>query len=246
MPNPWTKDPDPGARMRLVCLPYAGGGTLEYRAWASSGKAPWLQILPIVLPGRETRMSEPAYKSMAPLVNALLPVLRPYLDKPYAIFGHSMGSWVAQSLVWRIRELGLPMPARVFVSGRRAPHVPDRLTPLHNLPEQAFVAGLQQRYGAIPAQLLANRDLLAMFLPSLRADLQLLETFACPDEAPVNVPLTAWAGETDDTVRRDELEAWQRHTTRPVDLRVWPGGHFFVRDRKDEVLDAILAALPKP
>lgn len=229
--------------MRLICLPYAGGGTVEYRAWAASGKAPWLQVLPIVLPGRETRMSEPAYKSMNPLVDALLPVLMPYLDRPYAIFGHSMGSWIAQALVWKLRARGRRMPDHLFVSGRRAPHVPDRLTPLHALPEQAFVSGLQQRYGAIPAQLLANRDLLQLFLPSLRADLQLLETYTCPDEPPVDVPMSAWSGASDATVRRDELEAWRQHTSGSADVRIWPGGHFYVRDSKDQVFDAILQTL---
>lgn len=229
--------------MRLICFPYAGGGTAEYRAWAASGKAPWLQVLPILLPGREARMSEPSYKSMDPLIDALLPVLAPYLDRPYAIFGHSMGSWVAQSLVWKLRARGRRMPEHLFVSGRRAPQMPERFHLLYNQPEQAFVSGLQQRYGAIPPQLLANRDLLALFLPALRADLQVLETFSCPDEPPVDVAMSAWAGSNDHTVRKEELEGWARHSTRPPQFRIWPGDHFYVRESKDQVFDAILETL---
>lgn len=243
MPNPWTKDPDPAARARLLCFPYAGGGSVEYRQWSPSARAAGVDVVPVVLPGREARIAEPPFRVMAPLVEAMTSGLRPHLDRPYVVFGHSMGALVAFAAVRKLRRAGLPLPTHLFLSQRRAPHVPDRVTPIHTLPEPEFVRALQERYQAVPPELLAKPDVLAVFLPTLRADFCLFETWSCPEEPPLDVPITALVADGDATVGAGDVEAWERYTTRAFTVRRFSGGHFFFRQQRDAVLDVLLAPL---
>jgi medium-chain acyl-[acyl-carrier-protein] hydrolase len=244
MPSPWHRDPDPAARVRLVCLPWAGAGTVDYRAWTPRASAHGVDVLPICLPGREGRIAEAPFRAMSPLVEALVPAVRALATRPYALFGHSMGAWIGAALLQRLVTAGVPLPVRFFASGRRAPHVPDRLGALHPLPDAAFISALQERYQAMPAQLLARPDVLAMFLPALRADFTLLETWA-PREAVLPVPLSVWAGASDTTLTEAELRAWSRWTGREVTPRTFPGGHFYLKEPavRDAVVDAVVADL---
>jgi medium-chain acyl-[acyl-carrier-protein] hydrolase len=223
----------------VICLPYAGGGTVEFRQWQRHVPA-GVQVVPIVLPGRETRLSDPAFTAMDPLVEAIAEALPPWLDRPWALFGFSMGSWVGIALLHALRRRGLPLPTNFFACARRAPHLPDRLPPMHALPDDAFVAALQARYNALPAQLLASRELLDVFLPALRADFRLLETWRPAPADPLPVPIAAWYGEADRTVFRHELAAWDAHGSAGVSVRAFPGAHFFLRDSRDSLLTALL------
>lgn len=243
MATPWTKDPDPAARARLLCFPYAGGGSVEVRQWTAPAKAQGVDVVPVQLPGRETRIAEAPFRVMAPLVEAMTPSVRTVLDRPYAVFGHSMGALIAYAFVRKLRRVGAALPTHLFLSQRRAPHVPERLAPLHPLPEPEFVRGLQQRYGALPPELLARPEVLAMFLPTMRADFCLFETWVCPEEPPLPVPITVLAGDDDATLLPGDLEGWERHTTGPFALRRFPGGHFYHRTQRDAVLATILESM---
>jgi medium-chain acyl-[acyl-carrier-protein] hydrolase len=246
MPAPWTKDADPAARGRILCFPYAGGGTVEYRQWAPIARTAGIDVVPVLLPGRESRLGEAPFRVMAPLVDAMMSGLRPHLDRPYTVFGHSMGALVAFAVVRKLRKLGLPLPTRLFLSQRRAPHLPDRLSPLHPLPEPEFVRALQDRYQALPPELVARPEVLAVFLPTLRADFCLFETWVCPEEPPLDVPITVLAGDADPTVTTEELEGWGRHTTAGFDTRRFAGGHFYLRQHKEALMDVILGAMRAP
>nr|MBA2320881.1 thioesterase [Deltaproteobacteria bacterium] len=204
---------------------------------------PGIQVVPLVLPGRETRLSEPAFTDMGALVRAIADALPPWLDRPWALFGFSMGSWVGFELVRELRRRDLPLPVHLFACARRAPHLPDRLGPIAGRPDDAFLAALQARYNAIPAQLLTNRELLDVFLPTLRADFALLERYVHTPDDPLPVPLSAWYGEGDRTSYRPDLAAWAMHGTSDCAVRAFSGGHFFLRDSRDAVLAAVLETL---
>jgi surfactin synthase thioesterase subunit len=236
----WIRDPDPAAHTRILCLPSAGGGTVEYRQW----RAPvGIEVCPVALPGREARLAERPIREMGALIAELTPAIEPLLDRPYVVFGHSMGSWVGFELIRELRRRKWPLPLRLFASGRRAPDLPDRLEPLHALPDGELVAALQARFNAIPAQLLAQPEVLALFLPALRADFALLETYRCAPEPPIPVPIAAWAGARDAAVDHPELQGWRGHTAARFDHRLFPGGHFYLRDAKEEVVASILDTL---
>ncbi|MEZ4322030.1 MAG: thioesterase domain-containing protein [Myxococcota bacterium] len=219
-----TPFPRPTTGFRLFCLPNAGGGTVDFRRWS----LPDTDVLPACLPGRETRLHERPYRSMPPLVEDLADALP--TDRPYAMYGHSMGSWLAFELVRELRRRGHRLPTHLWVGARHAPHLPTSTPPLGRLPQAAFLEGMQARYGAIPDVLLGDPELLKTFLPALRGDVVLLDDYRYAEEAPLDVPITVFRGADDPTVSEAEARAWEAHTTGPFALHTVPGGHFFHRE----------------
>ncbi|MCB9673488.1 MAG: thioesterase [Alphaproteobacteria bacterium] len=224
-----------GTGSRLFCLPNAGGGTADFRRWVVAGA----EVLPACLPGRETRLHERPYRSMPPLVEDLADDLP--TDRPYALYGHSMGAWLAFELVRELRRRGARLPVRLIVAARHAPQVPTRTPPLGRLPQQAFLDGMQERYGAIPDVLLADPELLKAFLPALRADVVLLDDYRYTEEPALDVPIDVFHASDDPTVTRAEAEAWAVQTTAGFALHEVRGGHFFLREPGFD--DAIAALL---
>ncbi|MEO3777225.1 beta-ketoacyl synthase N-terminal-like domain-containing protein [Micromonospora sp. B11E3] len=233
------RTPDPAARLRLFCLPYAGGSASLFRDWADELPA-GVDVCPIELPGRQQRHREPAFTQMSALARTLAGVLRPHLDLPYAFFGHSMGGLIAFELTRQLRREGLPGPAHLYVSAARAPHLPDLEPPLHRLPEARLIEKLRAMNGT-PEEMLRDPDAIALYLPVLRADFAMVETRIHHTEAPLDVPLTVFGGERDDKVTRDALAAWRDQAGGDFAVEMLPGDHFFVqRDRA-----ALLAALSR-
>ncbi len=239
----WIRNPVPRPRRRLICLPYAGGGSVDYRQW--KGHLPGdLALDPVVLPGRESRLSERPINRMAdligPLVEAVTPLIR---HTPYAIYGHSMGAWVGFELMRALRQLHRPLPVHFFAAARRAPDLPATLPPLGGLPDPAFITAMQERYGGIPKVLFEEPEIMRLFVPAMKADVQLLDAFTYVEEAPLPVPFTVIGGTRDDRTRPDELRAWKAHTAEAFRVRQIDGGHFFLKDRRAEVTALITATL---
>lgn len=243
---PWIRRLNPQARMRLLCFPHAGGTSIEYREW-HEGFPGTVEVCPVVLPGRETRLREDGFsdlrKASRVLARALAPVLA---DAPFALYGHSMGSWLAYGLTHELQRTGGPTPTHLFVAARHAPQVVDGgLGPLYHLGDAEFQRALDTRYKAIPSQVLNNRELMELFLPKLRADFTLIDAYRWMGDAPLDVPITAFRGETDHATTDEEMKAWSERTTRTFDFRRMPGGHFFLRDSRDLLTDAIGGVLAR-
>ncbi len=234
------------ARARLFYFPYAGGGAAEFRALAQYLPG-HVDMCPVVLPGREHRLTERAFSAMPDLVDALVADLAPLLRlAPFAFYGHSLGSWVAFELTRTLRRTRRPMPSRLFVASRHAPHLPEHRPKLSQLPDAGLIEGVELRYGPLPAVIRNEPALLGLFLPTMRADFTLLDTYTYRDEPALNVPIEALWGTEDAMVPRSSAAAWATHTTSEFRLHPIDGGHFFHRDRKDEtaaVLEPGLRAL---
>jgi medium-chain acyl-[acyl-carrier-protein] hydrolase len=226
------------ARLRLFCLPNAGGGVALLHAWLR-GLPPQVDLCPIQLPGRESRRMEKSYVRMETLVGALAEAIQPWLDIPFAFFGHSLGALVSFELVRELRRRNMASPAQLFVSARPAPQFHRSLRPMHQLPEPEFIAELIKRYDAIPAAILADPELMQLFLPILRADLEIMETYVYQAEPPLQNPISVFGGLQDRTVGADHLEAWKQQTSNSFRLRMFPGDHFFPRNARTELLEAI-------
>ena len=234
----------PAARLRLFCFSYAGGGAAVYRPWALAMPAD-VEVAAVLLPGRESRLREPPVRRMSELLGALVPALEPQLDRPFAFFGHSMGALVAYELACALQQRGGPVPQRLLISGRRAPHLPERDPPIHHLGDDAFVAEIQRRYNGIPPEVLQYPELLELLLPALRADMSVIETHRLHDAGqqplPFNGPISAFGGRDDARATRQEIEGWQAHTPEPLVMRQFAGGHFYFNDT--ETRDALIAAV---
>jgi medium-chain acyl-[acyl-carrier-protein] hydrolase len=236
---PWIvrSKPNPSASLRLFCFPYAGAGALVYRTWAAEFD-PSVEVLGIQPPGREGRFTEPLLTRIEPLLDGLFPAILPLLDRPFAFFGHSLGSLVSFELCRRLRAAGRPLPEHLFVSGRRAVHQAPREEPLHTLPDAGLIEEVR-RYNGTPAEVLADKELLGIMLPILRADFAVHETYAYADEPPLDVPITAFGGIDDPTVPEDGLDAWRHQTRKGFRRLMFPGDHFYLNKARAALTRAI-------
>jgi surfactin synthase thioesterase subunit len=234
--------PRPAAPLRLFCLPSAGGGAAQYRPWAEL-LPPEVELCPVQLPGRENRLREEPFRQMDVLVEAVAGALHPFLDRPFALFGHSMGAVIAFELAHALRRHEDVQPVHLFVSGRRAPHLPSAEDALHHLPAFELLRALIQRYGGIPETILRDREALRLYLPILRADLALIETHTHQEREPFDCPITAFGGDRDARARREELAAWAAHTRGAFTLRMFAGGHFYLQPQRVLLVTAVVDSL---
>lgn len=243
--NLWIKfpQPNPHAKMRLFCLPYAGAGASIFRLWPQLLPA-HVEVAAFAFPGREMRRGEASISNLDILLEHLLEALTPYLDKPFAIFGHSMGSVIAYELAKKLEQKKF-QPQHLFVSGAAGPQVPERIRTLHLLSDKEFVEQLSARYNAIPDVLLKDEALLALILPILRADIQLLETYAYQEGARLNCPITAFGSYEDPEATLECIETWGKHTTATFNSKMFPGDHFYLNTHRELLLDVLFGVLDK-
>jgi surfactin synthase thioesterase subunit len=234
----WLTFPQPrdGAAVQLLCFPHAGGGASLFHPLAAL-LPPSIGLAAVQLPGREARLAEPLHTRMAPLIHELADALAPALRKPTAFFGHSMGALIAYELARELVRRGQPAPASLIVSGRRAPTFRGQEAPLHTLPDDAFVAELVRRYDAIPQAILAERDLMALFLPILKADFAVFETHRHEDGPPLPCPIAIYGGDTDPQTA--EMAGWATLCGGPATHRVFPGGHFYLVPQRQALAAAL-------
>jgi medium-chain acyl-[acyl-carrier-protein] hydrolase len=236
------------APFRLFCLPYSGSGAMIFRSWAR-WLAPEIEVCPIQLPGREDRLREPAFTHLEPLIDELSAAMLPYLDRPFAIFGHSLGGFLGFALAQRLNERYYQTPLVLFVSACRAPIGEYNEAPMHRLPEERFLEQLTYRYGTLPPQILANPDLLALYLQVLRADFAVLETYSyagTPEHArPLPCPIITFGGTADKAVTPGHLERWQVHTDSNFNLKMLEGDHFLLKSCQNELLGFIKTDLTR-
>lgn len=233
--------PRPDAAIRLFCFPHAGGAASSYFHWPAALDG--IDVLAVQPPGREGRLPEPPIADMPTLLERLVAAIEPHLDRPCMFFGHSMGSLVAFELARELRSRGLRTPERLYVSGRRSPTLPSREPPLHVLPDGELAAELNRRFGGLPAAILAEPELMALFLPVIRADLTVLERHEFRPDPVLDLPVTALGGEDDARAAEADLAAWRALTSSGFALRRFPGGHFYLHDRRDAFLRAFAAML---
>jgi medium-chain acyl-[acyl-carrier-protein] hydrolase len=223
------------ARLRLFLIPHAGGSASTYQLNKYFPES--IELCPVQLPGRETRFAEPPLTAMDEVVDELAPAIAANADLPYALFGHSMGALIAFSLTRRLRSAGASLPRHLIMSAHRAPHLPDGNL-LHDLPEEELAARLT---AANP--ILLDPDLRKIFLPILRADLTLCETYAHEPDEPLPCPITALGGRADEMVDEAELRGWAVHTSARFALHMLPGGHFYMRGAEHVLAEHIRHAL---
>jgi medium-chain acyl-[acyl-carrier-protein] hydrolase len=235
---PWFTVPsNERAKIRLFCFPYAGGSSLIFRTWPNV-LGPSLAVCPAHLPGRERRLMEKPYTSAQSLVEAAAEAITPYLDLPFAFFGHSMGALISFELARQLRRLHLPAPKHLFLSGRSAPHPEIRDPVTYNLPVNEFAEELRRLNGT-PREVLENHELMELMIPLLRADFEICETYSYTPEPPLDCPITAFGGLDDSDSTEQMIAAWKEQTTGSFTLCMMPGDHFFMHSAQERILDVI-------
>ena len=243
--NPWLYyfKPSPKAKpsVRLFCFHYAGGNALIYRTWAQK-LPPSVEVVAIQLPGRATRMHQPLVSKVTDLVEPIADALTPFLNEPFAFFGHSMGALISFDVARFLRRQGRALPWHMFVSGRSAPQLDREHRVLYNLPKEEFLAELQQLDGT-PREVLEHPELMDLVLPMLRADFSICDTYEYKEEAPLACPITALGGLQDYDVSRRRVEAWREQTSATFTLRLLPGNHFFIHTNETLLLNLVASQL---
>lgn len=231
------REVNPRARVRMFCFPYAGGGASAYRGWGSLLPGD-VEVCPVQLPGRESRLRDKPFDAPEPLVEALADALDPYFDLPFVFFGHSMGGLLSFELARELRRRERSLPLHLFVSGRRAPHLPAREEPIHDLPEPEFLEKLRELNGT-PEEVLKHQELMKLLIPILRADFAVNERYAFQEEEPFDIPISAFGGLGDEEVTREDVESWRQHTRGRFRVRMLPGDHFFIHGTRQLVTEAV-------
>ncbi len=186
-----------------------------------------MELLAVRLPGRHTRINERPYDNWDELLHRLAPVVSAAVDRPFVLFGHSLGAMMAYELARRLSDGAGPAPHRLLLAGCRAPDVPLLLTAIHQLPDEEFTRNLPLVAGTSP-EVLADRRMMRLVRPLMRADLTLAETWPPVTPTPVHVPATAFAGRDDPVAPPWSTRRWSRFVG-PFSNYVLAGDHGFIR-----------------
>ncbi|MBF8273652.1 MAG: Thioesterase [Magnetococcales bacterium] len=233
--------------IQLFCIPFAGGNVYSYQGFHKH-VGDRTKTVPLEYPGRGRRTKEPLLFSIQELCFDLVAQMRSCIRGPYALFGHSMGAYLGYLAVRSlVTEGSFPLPCHMFVSGASGPSLPRTQTNLHTLGKMAFIAELV-KYGGMPKELIANKELTDYFEPILRADFQAIETDTIQARPPLDLAITVMTGVADKIITLDKARAWQAETTIPITVHTFPGEHFFIFDHWPhigKIVEKTLKSLPQ-
>lgn len=222
--------------LRVFCFPYAGGSADVYRSWKR-----WfperVDICLGHLPGRGRRIGERAFTSLPPLVKAIADRIEPKLKIPYILYGHSMGALLSFELARELHLRRQPAPRKLLVSGRRAPQWPKAELPISNFPEDEFIGKLKKLNGT-PQEVFENPELMHLFLDVLKADFGMVENYEYSHREPLSCPIMVYSGLEDEEIPIESCRAWRDQTSATCRVKVFKGGHFFIRNPDSEFINA--------
>jgi medium-chain acyl-[acyl-carrier-protein] hydrolase len=235
------RSPSANPSLRLFCLPYAGGTAKVYNA-LSDVLGQKIEVCAVEYPGHGTRFGDPLLRSVPSLVEQLGPNILSLLDRPFAIFGYSMGAQVGFELTRWLRARGARRPSLLVAGAMRAPQVLDQKPPTFDAPEAVLVSQLRS-LGGVPPEILDHPDLLKLVLPIARADLQVTQTYRYNAEGPLDMPIEAFAGTHDPLASQEEVAAWRVQTTGRFQMHTFEGGHFFLLSAQSQLFAALQGAV---
>ncbi|XP_051872377.1 S-acyl fatty acid synthase thioesterase, medium chain isoform X1 [Pristis pectinata] len=224
----------PEALFRLICFPWAGGGSIHYAQWGKLFNNS-IEVYSIRLPGRETRSKEPFVQNLQQVIDEIANILLPSLkEKPFAFFGHSFGAYLSYATAEYIKKNHSLEPVHLFVSGASAPHSAARfpVQKKSDLPDDEFLKWMTS-IGGTPSEILINKDILQLFVPVLKADLRLVELirYENPQMKLLSCSISSFDGKED--VPHD-LEAWKDLTIGEFTIHKLSGGHFYLKEPDNE------------
>ncbi|WP_267933922.1 thioesterase II family protein [Paenibacillus profundus] len=225
------------SKVKLFCVPYAGGSAMIYNPWKNvMGDA--IELIPLELAGRGKRFGGPFYKSIRDAVEDIAEQIVPHIDNgSYALWGHSMGAVIVYELCHYMRQQGHPLPVHLFCSGSTAPHLRKKDKPIHDLPEEQFLKEIEELEGT-PQEFFQNKELINLFLPILRHDFMIIEQYEYEEKADkLHTDMSIWYGSGESFV--NEVQGWGTHTSKSCRLHEFQGGHFFLFDHVQAIANEV-------
>jgi surfactin synthase thioesterase subunit len=209
---------------QLLCFPHAGASTMTYYSWRSA-LAGRYEVCIVDPPGRVGSPADPPARTMAELLSSVAQRAESLLRPPYLLYGHSLGALLAFETARRLSALGVA-PALLVVSGRNGPAMPSATADIHHLPDGELLHAVDRLDRSMPS-LRDTPGLAELFLPVLRADLTLAETYDYHEDRPLSCPILSIQGEDDPVVTRPGVATWAAQTTGYCTFRWMPGEHLF-------------------
>jgi medium-chain acyl-[acyl-carrier-protein] hydrolase len=226
------------AEARVFCFPHSGGGAAAFRDWSASLR-PTVDLVAVELPGRGTRLQEPCRTDLTGMVREIAEEIASLAELPFAFFGHSVGTLIAFEVARELRRLGRALPSMMIMSAGRAPNAPTRPFLRPGISDDEIVRMIV-KMGGVPRQLQQADDLLRLWIPALRADLELLDGYVYIQEDPLPVPIVLFAAMLDDVVEFEAMEPWAELTSAGTSLAMFPGDHFYLaKEAKQQVLASL-------
>ena len=229
---------NPAAKRRLFCFPFAGGDVLDFRDWCNDCPDD-VELFAAQLPGRGLRFQERPITNMEVLVQSLGIAILSQIDRPYVLFGHSLGGRIAFSLAEWIKNFKAPGPSLLALSACRAPGEPG--PNVSNLSDAAFCLYLEG-LGGISGESVANQELMDLVIPRVRADFTLHDSLAA-DSVLLDCPILACGGCEDSEVTEKDLDRWRHVTSGRFARRIFPGGHFYLQNARTGLMEVLFHQL---
>lgn len=195
--------PSDTAEARVFCLPYSGTGASVYREWPRERNG--IEFCPLQPPGRENRMREATYRSYTELARGFARDVEPWLDRPYALFGHCSSALAAYETAVVFQELGLPSPTRLYVSSQVAPQdgPVGRFLSFSDAQLAARLQQLIEQTGNTPVP-----GLLDVYVAIMRADVEVQREYVVPHPVRLTCPITAIEWTDDDEIIAGHMGGW--------------------------------------
>jgi len=228
-------EPRPQAKIKLFCIPYAGGSSQTYSKWHHYMNDD-IEINAIQLAGRDGRKNEAFSTCIHEISEEICQVLST-VEEDVALFGHSMGALIAYEVAnkMELRNKGL---SHLFLSARPSPDIPQRFKRSH-LPRNQLIAHLQS-LGGTNNRILMDEGLMDLAIPVIRADYALLESYIINNKARVlNTPSTLFSAQNDHLVPLDQVHNWKRYLPENTQLHEVSGDHFYLNSHPQELFSYI-------
>ncbi|HWO19183.1 MAG TPA: SDR family NAD(P)-dependent oxidoreductase [Kofleriaceae bacterium] len=227
--------PVPGARVRLVCFTFAGGTAQVFADWPAE-LDPSLELCIVVPPARHARAADPMPESTEAWAQAIITDLIPFLDRPFAMFGHSFGAILMYEVARDLLRRGL-RPLHLFASGAPAPR--RFMIPRYSVQEEDRMADILQLTGFTAGALIEDREALRELTRPFFADMAVIEHYQHRHSAPFDIPITTFAAKDDAVATPDLVDAWRHETTAEVTSVLYSGEHYFLVPERSSIMRVV-------
>jgi len=229
-------------KLRLFCFPYAGSSAVVTYKYFSDVLPKYVEVCPVELPGRGSRMSEKLVDNMNDILLDILETIGQSIHEPYIFFGHSMGALISYELTNLFIKKSLPLPLKLYLSAHRAPFAEKDGPIMHKLNNQEFIKELISMKG-VAQEILDHSELLNLVLPIIRNDYKLCETYSYKPHNKIDIPITVFGGKFDKDIEEEHLLQWSELTNSNFSSFLFDGDHFFILKRKEKVTGKLINLL---